>query len=116
MRVAAEDVDLHGTRIRTGDAVQFILVSANRDPRRHPVPGCLGITRGADEQSEGHIGFGHGIHYCLGASLARLQCEVALGALLARYPDLPLAVPAARMARRVIAGTAPRLTELPLAV
>ncbi|WP_436787945.1 cytochrome P450 family protein [Yinghuangia sp. YIM S10712] len=114
MRFAAEDIDFHGTRIGKGDAVQFILVSANRDPRRHPDPDGLDITRCTADKSDGHLGFGHGIHYCLGASLARRVCEVGLAELLARHPRLPLAVPACDLTRRVIPGAAPRLTTLPL--
>lgn len=115
MRVAAEDVGLHGTKIRKGDAVQLVLVSANRDPRQFADPDRLDVCRPADTAG-GHIGFGLGIHYCIGASLARVQCEIAVGALLDRYPELPLAVPAADLERTVIPGTPPRLKHLPLSV
>ncbi|MGP3989813.1 cytochrome P450 family protein [Streptomyces sp. 3N207] len=89
LRYAAEDVELAATRIRQGEAVQPVLVSANHDPRHYDDPERLDLTRrGAEDQ----VGFGHGTHYCLGAPLARQECEVAIGRLLRRYPDLALAV------------------------
>ncbi|KPI15374.1 cytochrome P450 [Actinobacteria bacterium OK074] len=112
MRIAAEDVDFRGTRIRKGDCVQFILVSANRDPRRYDAPDRLDITRRSPDGSEGHIGFGHGIHYCVGATLSRLQCETALRTLLERHPALRLADGTESLQRTVIPGTAPRLPRL----
>ncbi|MEU9117344.1 cytochrome P450 [Streptomyces sp. NPDC048483] len=114
MRIAAEDVDLHGTPIRKGDAVQFVLVSANRDPREYTDPDRLDVTRRPHDGSEGHIGFGQGIHYCIGAHLSRLQCEITLRALLERHPGLQLAVAPEELRRTVIPGAAPRLGRLPL--
>jgi cytochrome P450 len=64
--------------------------SANRDPARFSCPDVLDIDRDAS----GHLAFGHGIHYCLGAPLARLEAVIAFGALLSRFPSLELAVPA----------------------
>jgi cytochrome P450 len=61
--------------------------SANFDPARFPDAGRLDVGRDAG----GHVAFGHGIHYCLGAPLARLEGEVAFGALLSRFPSLALA-------------------------
>ncbi|WP_406154755.1 cytochrome P450 [Streptomyces sp. NBC_01023] len=112
MRIAAEDADFRGTRIRKGDCVQFILVSANRDPRRYDAPDRLDITRVPQDGGENHIGFGHGIHYCVGAALSRLQCEIALKTLLARYPDLCLADGPDSLHRTAIPGAAPRLPHL----
>ena len=63
--------------------------SANRDPSRFDDPDRLDLGRDA----AGHLAFGHGIHYCLGAPLARLEGEVAFRALLTRFPSLSLAVP-----------------------
>ncbi|HEY4005298.1 MAG TPA: cytochrome P450 [Pseudonocardia sp.] len=91
LRYAREDVRLSGILIRTGDAVQAVLVSANRDPREYPEPARLDVTRRARSHTEGHIGFGHGPHYCLGAALARQEAEVALRALFERFPGLALA-------------------------
>ncbi|HEX3712507.1 MAG TPA: cytochrome P450 [Trebonia sp.] len=62
--------------------------SADRDPDRVPDPDRLDLTR----DTSGHLAFGHGIHCCLGAALARVEGEVAFGALLARFPELSLAV------------------------
>ncbi len=91
MRYAAEDVELGGVTIRTGELVQAVLVSANRDPRTYPEPDRLDVTRRPPGRGEGHVGFGHGIHYCLGAALARQEGEVGLRALFERFPDLALA-------------------------
>ena len=90
LRYAAEDVDLDGVRIRAGDAVQAVLVSANFDPREYTDPERLDVTRRPAGRGEGHVGFGHGFHYCLGAALARQEGEVALRALFARFPNLAL--------------------------
>ncbi|UNO44410.1 cytochrome P450 [Streptomyces sp. MST-110588] len=92
LRYAAEDVELAGTRIRRGEAVQPVLVSANHDPRHYDDPERLDLTRQSAGRGEDHVGFGHGTHYCLGAALARQEGEVAIGRLLRRYPDLSLAV------------------------
>ncbi|HET6259558.1 cytochrome P450 [Pseudonocardia sp.] len=90
LRYAAEDLDLGGVRVRAGDAVQAVLVSANFDPREYTDPERLDVTRRPTGRGEGHVGFGHGIHYCLGAALARQEGEVALCALFERFPDLAL--------------------------
>ncbi|MFD0265487.1 cytochrome P450 [Streptomyces sp. NPDC127106] len=112
MRFAAEDTDFRGTRIRKGDCVQFVLVSANRDPRRFDDPDRFDVTRQPQDGTEGHIGFGHGIHYCVGATLSRLQCEIALRTLLTRHPGLRLADGPGSLRRTVVPGTAPRLPTL----
>jgi len=83
-------VDLDGTTVHRGDAVEAVLVSANFDPRVYVDPDRLDVTRLVDAHGDGHVGFGHGIHYCLGAALARQEGEVALRALFARFPDLVL--------------------------
>jgi cytochrome P450 len=64
--------------------------SANRDPSRFPSPDVLDI----DRDTSGHLAFGHGIHYCLGAPLARMEAVIAFGELLSRFPALKLAIPA----------------------
>jgi cytochrome P450 len=87
-RYAAEDVALGGVVIPKGGMVLIVIAAANRDPTRFPNPDALDITR-ADNK---HLSFGHGIHYCLGAPLARLEGEIALGTLLRRMPDLRLGV------------------------
>src|SRR5262245_22668156 len=86
-RVATEDLDRAGQRVRAGDEIMLILGAANRDPLVFAEPDRLDVTRDARR----HVAFGGGIHHCLGAALARLQGEVALSALLARFPRLQLA-------------------------
>ena len=87
-RFAAEDVDFHGVRITKGDLVFAVIASANRDERQFADPDRLDIGREPNK----HVAFGQGIHFCMGASLARLEAQVALGTLLARTSDLQLAV------------------------
>ena len=77
-RTATEDVDLAGVRIPKGAYVAPLLGSANRDERRFPDPDRFDLARGA----LGHLAFGFGEHFCLGASLARLETRVALEGLL----------------------------------
>ena len=91
LRYATVDLELGGVALRRGDAVEAVLVSANFDPRVYADPDRLDVTRLVDAHGDGHVGFGHGIHYCLGAALARQEGEVALRALVERFPDLALA-------------------------
>ncbi|WP_030774911.1 cytochrome P450 family protein [Streptomyces sp. NRRL F-2664] len=88
-RFATEPLTLGGRRVETGDPVLVVLAAADRDPERFPDPDTLDLSR-TDNQ---HLGYGHGIHYCLGAPLARLEGQTALATLLTRLPDLELAVP-----------------------
>jgi cytochrome P450 len=88
-RFAAEPVEIGGAHIGPGDPVVIALSSANRDPSRFADPDQLDLGR----DSSGHLAFGHGIHYCLGAPLARLEAEIAFGALLERFGSMRLAVP-----------------------
>jgi cytochrome P450 len=87
-RVTAEPVTLDGVQIPAHEQVLVCLGSANRDPDRFPAPDVLDIGR----DDGPHLGFGHGIHYCLGAPLARLEARVAFEELLGRHPGLRLAV------------------------
>jgi cytochrome P450 len=89
-RFASEPVEISGVRIGKGEPVVVALSSANRDPSRYAEPDRLDLGR----DSSGHLAFGHGIHYCLGAPLARLEAEVAFGGLLDRFGSMALAVPA----------------------
>ena len=114
-RYAREDVDLEGVRIGRGEPVIAALVAANRDPRAFDDPESFDLHRGADgaRRANAHIGFGHGPHFCLGASVARIQTEVALHGLLRRYRHLALAVSPAEIQRVPDPGTW-RLASLPV--
>ncbi|MFG2138207.1 cytochrome P450 [Streptomyces sp. NPDC048650] len=88
-RFFAQDADLHGTRVPAGDSVIVSLCAADRDPRRFPDAGTLDLDRSPNP----HLAFGHGIHFCPGAALARAELQIALGTLLRRLPGLRMAVP-----------------------
>ncbi|MFF2957846.1 cytochrome P450 [Streptomyces sp. NPDC057963] len=86
-RYATEDIEVGGTLVRAGSPVLVAVGAANRDALRFTAPGVLDIARAGNQ----HLGFGHGVHHCLGAPLARLELQEALGALIARFPGLKLA-------------------------
>jgi cytochrome P450 PksS len=88
-RFTADDVVIGGTRIPQGEVVHPVIASANRDPDHFEAPDTLDVGR----EPNRHLGFGHGVHYCLGAPLARLEGQIAIATLLRRAPDLRLAVP-----------------------
>ncbi|MFF9768442.1 cytochrome P450 [Streptomyces sp. NPDC014636] len=90
-RFARDDVEIGGVAIPRGATVLVASAIADRDPARFRDPDRLDITR----RDNGHLAFGHGIHYCLGAPLARLEGQIAIGTALRRLPDLALAVPPA---------------------
>ncbi|WP_433663957.1 cytochrome P450 [Nocardia sp. CA-128927] len=89
-RAALADVELAGQVIEAGETVALSLQAANRDSTAFDHPDTLDLRRNAF----GHLGFGHGIHQCLGQQLARVELRIALPALLSRFPTLRLAVPA----------------------
>jgi cytochrome P450 len=95
-RFPTEDVRIAGVGIGAGETVFLCLASANRDPDRFPDADRLDLSRDAS----GQLALGHGIHYCLGASLARLETEVALAVLVERLPGLALDVDPASLTRR----------------
>jgi cytochrome P450 len=109
-RYTTQDVELAGVRIPKGEPVVVGIAAANRDPRAFPGPDTLDITRTG---SAAHLGFAHGPHFCLGASFARVQTQVALTALLRRAPGLALAVPPDEVPRASDGGTW-RLAALPV--
>jgi cytochrome P450 len=88
-RYAVEPVTLAQREIPTGAQVIVCMAAANRDHDRYSNPESLDIDRGVTR----HLAFGHGVHHCLGAPLARMEGNIALTSLLARFPDLSLAVP-----------------------
>ncbi|WP_030408021.1 cytochrome P450 family protein [Streptomyces albus] len=87
-RFPTEPVEIAGTTIPAGDTVLLCLASANRDPERYPAPDRLDIRR----RDNAHLSLGQGMHYCLGAPLARMQTGLALETLLGRFPGLRPAV------------------------
>jgi cytochrome P450 len=88
-RYALEEVEFAGLRLRKGEQIGLLLGAANRDPARFPNPDVFDLTRTPNP----HVSFGAGIHFCVGAPLARLELAVALPVLFARLPDLRLAEP-----------------------
>lgn len=88
-RYATADVELGGVTVRAGEAVMIATAAANRDPAVFREPERLALDRPVNP----HIGFGHGVHYCVGAHLARLELQVAIERVLARLPGLRPAVP-----------------------
>ncbi|MET7682039.1 cytochrome P450 [Streptomyces sp. NPDC005423] len=85
-RYAAEPLEIGGTFVAQGETVMIGLTAADRDPGRYPAPDRFDIRR----DTRGHVAFGHGIHFCLGAPLARLEARTAIRSLLERAPGLAL--------------------------
>lgn len=88
-RYTMEPVELAGTTIPADEPVMPLYFAGNRDPRTFPQPFELRLDRGRAD----HLAFGHGMHYCLGAALARAELQIAFTALLRRFPGLRLAHP-----------------------
>ena len=98
-RVASRDLEVDGCPVKATQALTFFLRAANRDPEAFEDPHCFDVTR----KGKPHMAFGGGAHICIGAPLARLEAQVALGKLFERFPDLRLADP----------GVAPEWRTLP---
>ncbi len=87
MRTPRRDVELHGVTVPAGGFVLPVIGSANRDPKIFPDPHRFDIRRDPNP----HVAFGHGLHFCLGAALSRMEAKVALTAILQRFPTIELA-------------------------
>ncbi len=85
-RLATTDVEIGGRQIPKGSTVVAVIGAANRDPAHFAEPDRLNIAR----RENRHIAFGFGIHFCLGATLARVEGQIAIGTLIRRMPDLAL--------------------------
>jgi cytochrome P450 len=96
MRFTREPVEVHGIEIPAGELVLFSLAAANRDPAQFVDPDTFCPGR----DGVGHLAFGYGRHYCLGASLARVEAEIALRGFVRRFPQARLAVDASSLKRR----------------
>lgn len=88
-RSTTRDVEIHGQRLPEGSRAIFLFASANRDERQFDDPDRLDVTR----KIKRHLGFGEGIHHCVGAPLGRLQAKVALQTILTRFPEYEIAEP-----------------------
>ncbi len=107
-RIATEDMDVGGCQVRRGDEILLVLGAANRDPTVFADPNRLDVTRDARR----HVGFGGGIHHCLGAVLARMETQIALAGLLDRFGHIELAGTPVRRPTFTLRG----LETLPLAL
>ena len=93
-RYVARDVELHGRTVAEGNVMLFLVGAANRDDRRYPEPDRFDIHRNIGQ----HLTFGYGVHFCLGAALARLEGRVALDEVLQRFPEWEVDWSRARLA------------------
>ena len=87
-RHVTKDVTLHGRQISSGDLLYVIIAAANRDPEVFTEPNRFNIRRAPAENK--HVAFGYGIHFCLGAPLARMEAPIAIRTLMTRFPKLRL--------------------------
>ncbi|MEU5987352.1 cytochrome P450 [Spirillospora sp. NPDC047418] len=111
-RIALADMEIAGTPVPKGAWVHVALGAADRDPAAFDDPDRLDVTRAPKR----HVAFGHGLHFCLGAPLACLEGQIAIGGLLARFPDLALAVPPADLRHHRTGSIVRGLTTLPVRV
>jgi len=108
---ATEDIELHGVTIPKGKPIMPLFGAANHDPRVFAAPGTFDIARTPNR----HLGFGHGVHFCLGAHLARAEARLALKNLFDRFPDLHLATERSSLVLQPMPGWH-RYDGLPVAV
>jgi cytochrome P450 len=109
-RIALEDMEIAGTPIPKGAWVHVSLGAADRDPAAFTDPDSLDLSR----PNSGHVAFGHGPHYCLGAPLARLEGQIAIGTLLTRFPELALAAAPDKLAWKQTGSIVRGLVTLPV--
>jgi cytochrome P450 len=102
-------VEIGGHPIRAGQFCALLLGAANRDPEAFAEPDRLDLGRAESR----HLSFGQGVHFCLGAGLARLEAQVAIGALLRRFPDFRADVASPEWRRSM---TLRGVTRLPIAL
>ena len=102
-RRARRATTVHGVDLAEGDLVITVLAAANRDPKVFTDPHTFDVTRA---NARDHLSFSSGVHYCLGAALARMEGEIGLRSLFERFPDLAPAGPARRRSTRVLRGYA----------
>jgi cytochrome P450 len=107
-RIVSAPIELSGQALAAGDWVLLLLGAANRDPAQFPAPDQLDLARSPNP----HVAFGRGIHFCLGAPLARIEGQIAIGALIRRFPELSLAGDPIRRDQITLRG----LKSLPVAV
>lgn len=95
-RYAVEDIEFGGQLIKRGETVMVVLGAANRDPQQFADPNNLNTTL----QDSKHLGFGYGVHFCLGAPLARLEGRIAINTLIQRIPHIQLDIPVSELTYR----------------
>jgi cytochrome P450 len=98
-RHVTEDFELAGTRVESGNRLMLNIAAANRDPRKFDDPETFDVTRNPED----HVAFGGGIHYCIGAPLARQESAVALSEVLSTFPQMELATDEVEWGRSVTA-------------
>ena len=110
-RYVTRDVELHGDAVPAGSALLCLSGSANRDDRKYPEADRFDIHREVGQ----HLTFGYGIHYCLGASLARLEGRIALDEVLTRFPEWDVDESGAKLDNSQVRGWASLPVHLPTA-
>ncbi|MET9340559.1 cytochrome P450 [Nonomuraea sp. NPDC003804] len=111
-RIALEDMEIAGTQIPKGSFVHVSIGAAGRDPQAFERADALDVTR----EDNRHVAFGHGIHFCLGAPLARMEAQIAFGSLLTRLPGLALGCEEKELSWRFSGSILRSLTALPVTI